>query len=174
MPGLYRKSPFNSVFSWLFVPYSKWVKSLCTFSTQKLHKSFVIWYKTTYVRSDTCTFTYKPEWHTNTSVACLWIQLARSLSFSHTDITSAPVPVLWMQHGRDSTQTEEWSQQTCRSLLLRSAKTPLLQGGLRVSSRDKVKTFFSQTAPGLTQTFLLGSWWDGATHWAFFLSCCNI
>ncbi len=83
---------------YFFLTVNEWSLSVNS-ASQKLHK-------TTYVRSDTCTFTYKPEWHTHTSVACLWIQLARSLSFSHTDITSAPLPVLWMQHGRDSTQTE--------------------------------------------------------------------
>ncbi len=121
------KSQFKSVFSWFFfLTVNEW--SLSVYSApQKLYKSFVIWYKTTYIRSDTCTFTYKPEWHTNTSASCLWIQLARSLSLSHTQTSP--------QHHYQSSECSmagtphrqsEWSQQTCRSLLLRSAKTPLL------------------------------------------------
>lgn len=94
--------------------------------------------------------------------------------FSKPDITSAPLPVLWMQHGRDSTQTDEWSQQTCRSLLLRSAKALLLLGGLRVASRVKWKPSSLKLLQVWPRHVLLGSRWDGATHWGFFLRCCGV
>lgn len=92
--------------------------------------------------------------HKHLSATSLNPALARSLSFSHTDITSAPLPALWMQRGRDSTQTE-WMKPADLSL----SPPPLGPGppaGRRIEGglQGKVETFFSPAAPGLTQTFL--------------------
>ncbi len=77
--------------------------------------------------------TQTPQWHVSESS---W----QGLSLSHTQTSprhqcqSSECSMAGTPH-----RQSEWSQQTCRSLLLRSAKTPLLQGGLRVSSRAKWK-----------------------------------
>lgn len=167
----------NIVCLFLFFLRLKWMIPFypCTSTTLITRESFVIWYRAMHILWDSCPFTWNTERHTNTSAPRLWIQLWQGLSLSRTQTSPrhhyqlSECSVAGTPH-----RLSEWSQQTCRSLLLRSAPAPLLEGGLRVACRVKWKHSSLQLPRVWPRHFLLGLPWDGATHWDSFWSCCSV